>query len=172
MLDPVYLTEPTFLGWTKSMVNDNTLTVYIDKSMKGMTDYTTQMIQSTDWMLGVDFKIVDKKKKADIRFSQQPWFINNNPRIAGIAQYKETYWNVIVRQMYSSDVKKWIINHEFGHTLGLEHPFSSYDGDYYLSKIPYQSATTKDTIMAYNTEGYYPKSWRPADYDALTGMWG
>lgn len=172
MLDPVYLTEPTLLGWTKSMVNDNILNVYIDKSMGGMTDYVTQMIQSTDWMLGVDFKIVNKKKNADIRFYQQPWFINNDPGISGIARYEETHWDITIRKTHSNEMKKWITIHEFGHTLGLEHPFSSYDGDYYVSTNPYRSATTKDTIMAYDTEGFYPSKWRTADYDALTGMWG
>ena len=176
MIDPIFVVEPTFVEWTSQMLEKNTLTVYIDKSMKPMKDFTKELVKATDWMLDIKFKFVKKEKKADIRFYQQN-VIDDDSSVLGYAEYcssnSNSYWNIRVQNFIMNDIKSWVILHEFGHTLGLEHPFDAYDGDYYQTLDPWgdTSATTNDTVMAYNMVEPLPKIWRTSDRDALTGTW-
>ena len=172
MIDPIFVVEPTFVEWTSQMLEKNTLTVYVDKSMKPMKDFTKELVKATDWMLDIKFKFVKKEKKANIRFYQQD-VIDSDPYVVGVAEYCSSYWNIKINRFAINEAKPWVILHEFGHTLGLEHPFDAYDGDYYQTLDPWgdTSATTNDTVMAYNVVRPFPTIWTATDYDALTGTW-
>jgi hypothetical protein len=64
--------------------------------------------------------------------------------------------------------------HEFGHTLGLEHPFDNGDGDYYGSTSSAASAFPEDTVMAYRSPqgSSWPTWYSTNDINALVSVWG
>jgi hypothetical protein len=172
MLEPTYLIESTFVDYTKGLMDKNILTVYLDRSLDDMRPFVKQMVKETDKMLDIKFKFRKKAEKADIRFYQKDQVYPGH-NYAGYAQYhNNSHWEVSVKKDYYDAAKSWILLHEFGHTLGLEHPFDNYDGDYYVTTNPAgNGATTNDTVMAYRVDGSYPSTWRTADLDTLTGIW-
>ena len=71
--------------------------------------------------------------------------------------------------------RHYILLHEFGHALGLEHPFDARDGDV-LNGItdPWHSAHPEDTVMAYRdpSSGTWPDFFTHNDINALISAWG
>ena len=71
--------------------------------------------------------------------------------------------------------RRYVLIHEFGHSLGLEHPFDAGDGDA-LNGItdPWQSAYPEDTVMAYRNplSGQWPDFFSDNDLNALVEVWG
>lgn len=61
--------------------------------------------------------------------------------------------------------------HEFGHALGLEHPFDDDDGDVFGTRT---STSVDDTLMAYGrpASGVDPTAYKVIDIAALQGIWG
>lgn len=172
MLEPTYLIDDTFVNYTKGLIDKNILTVYLDKSLDDMKPFVKRMVKETDKMLGIKFKFRKKTEKADIRFYQKDKVYPGQNYIGVAEYYENSHWEVSVKQNYNERVKPWIFLHEFGHTLGLEHPFDDYDGDYYLTTNPYgNGATINDTVMAYQRVDSYPSTWRTTDRDVLTGIW-
>ena len=65
--------------------------------------------------------------------------------------------------------------HEFGHSLGLEHPFEAGDGDAVNGITdPWLSAYPEDTVMAYRNpfSGSWPDFFTDNDMNALIEAWG
>ena len=65
--------------------------------------------------------------------------------------------------------------HEFGHSLGLEHPFNDQDGDSFGGIDPWTSDVfPEDTVMAYRrpSTGEWPQWFSPSDIRALVETWG
>ena len=174
-LEPTHLIDDTFVDWTSGLINKNTLTVYLDKSLEDMKPVVKKMVKETDKMLSIKFKFKKKEEKADIRFYQKDQVsIDSYHNLAGLADYHEnSHWEISVKKGYFAFAKTWVFLHEFGHSLGLEHPFDNYDNDYYMTTEPWEGgATINDTVMAYQRVDSYPLTWTIADRDALTGVWG
>ena len=65
--------------------------------------------------------------------------------------------------------------HEFGHALGLEHPFEDGDGDTVNGITdPWSSVFPEDTVMAYRVpqSGSWPEFFTDNDLNALLQIWG
>ena len=132
------------------------------------------MIRGTDKIIGINFAFTTNKKIADIKFYQNSYFPEG---VLGDTIYDcDNGWQISINRSQTPENKKWTIIHEFGHTLGLEHPFDDSDDDYYetTNMFSYKGATSDDSVMTY-MYGYtnpYPSFWTANDYLALTDIWG
>jgi len=71
--------------------------------------------------------------------------------------------------------RQYALIHEFGHALGLEHPFEAKDGDVFDGNIdPWSGAYPEKTIMAYRSpgHGFWPDFFSDNDLNALVEVWG
>lgn len=71
--------------------------------------------------------------------------------------------------------RRYALVHEFGHALGLEHPFDSSDGDAAKGiSDPWNSSFPEETVMAYRNPlfGEWPQFFSENDINALTRIWG
>ena len=71
--------------------------------------------------------------------------------------------------------RRYALIHEFGHSLGLEHPFEDRDGDVWNgSTDPWSSAYPEDTVMAYRSprNKAWPDFFSTNDLNALIQVWG
>ena len=71
--------------------------------------------------------------------------------------------------------RRYAYLHEFGHTLGLEHPFDAADGDSVGGTNPWTSSIfPEDTVMAYRSPltGQWPQWFSSSDIRALVETWG
>jgi hypothetical protein len=153
-------------GFTYPIFSDGIVTAFIHKSCEPKA-FIKSMLSFTENLIGVDFKLVKKGKNAELRFYEIP-LIANDPTYLGLAfPYTSRVgntWNLYVKSDTSYS-KEWLYLHEFGHFLGMEHPFDDTDGDVVYGE------STNDTVMSYN---YQPSSYwwfRQADIDTITGIW-
>jgi RTX toxins and related Ca2+-binding proteins len=75
----------------------------------------------------------------------------------------------------NQDYRQYVNLHEWGHALGLEHPFEAGDGDVYAGNVnPWTSAYPEETVMAYRDplSGDWPDFFTPNDLNALIAIWG
>ena len=71
--------------------------------------------------------------------------------------------------------RKYALIHEFGHSLGLEHPFEASDGDVFNGITdPWSSAYPEETVMAYRNplNLRWPEFFSDNDLNALIQVWG
>lgn len=94
------------------------------------------------------------------------------------SQLRSSWWEIFLNgpELHRStiDFVDYVLIHELGHTLGLEHPFDSSDGDFYLSTDPQRSAFPEQTVMAYRLpqQGVWPSWYSENDIGALQQIWG
>jgi hypothetical protein len=162
----IELFSQPYYGFTYPILSDGVVKTFIDKSCEPKA-FIRVMLSYVENLIGVDFKFVKKAKKAELRFYEIP-LIANDPTYLGLAfPYTSRVgntWNLYVKSDTSYS-KEWLYLHEFGHFIGMEHPFDDTDNDVWYNE------STNDTVMSYN---YQPSSYwwfRKADIDTITGMW-
>ncbi len=153
--------EP-YYNFTSQFLQDNKINVFIHKSCEPV-EFIKDLISFTDSLLDFSFKIVKKRKNAEIVFSEQN-LVYDTPEYLGIAIPNYDRWNLIIRKS-AGVYKNWVYAHEFGHALGMEHPFDDTDGDVWYN------STTNDTLMSYEYRSSRNWFYRQADIDTITGIW-
>ena len=105
--------------------------------------------------------------------------INGNPLGIAVANIKEgkLWYEIILNggDLVDDYYRRYVFLHEYGHTLGLEHPFDDQDGDSAGGTDPWTSKIyPEDTVMAYREpqSGEWPQWFSDSDIRALVKMWG
>ena len=139
---------------------------YADDLGNGLRDDILWSMERISDVLPFEFQEVSSDSEAE-------WNLKWLPRDSGWAGYASgssySGWNISFNQVidYSDEFDRHLVLHEFGHALGLEHPFDDRDGDVW------EGADVRDTVMAYqpSPDGYLIDYSR-ADWDTLTGLYG
>ena len=136
------------------------------------------LIDSTDKLIDLDFNEVKERDQADLLIVG---YCNQSDRKEGaITQSASGAQYVMIlngcRGVANGVIDPaWLFLHEFGHALGLEHPFSDIDGDCLFDNKPFspRSADSGLTVMAYKQGVKGPPSFFTAyDLSVLRRIWG
>ena len=135
-----------------------------------------------DSLIDLDFRFTTSKDTADLDFFVDSTIsLGGTGTTLGIALSNSSagrnWWEIALNGpalQNQPDYLRYATIHEFGHTLGLEHPFDNGDGDYYGSTSSTASAFPEDTVMAYRSpQGSSWPNWYSAnDINALVSIWG
>ena len=140
------------------------------------------LIRQVDNIIDLDFKRVDKAKSADILI-----YVLCEPDYQNEYGIVTTNFEGTKVVLLLNECTKILENaedgridqlflHEFGHVLGLEHPFDISDGDCIFSteKFTEQSVHLGQTVMAYRIppNNKIPRFFTSLDIKALIEIWG
>ena len=148
----------------------------------GLYSFITSSLQQLDSQIKLNFRFVSDPAVADVRFYLDSEInVGGGDTTLGISLNNTTpsgnFWEVMLNTPAfggQSDYRNYAALHELGHTMGLEHPFDTSDGDVYLSSSPSRSAFPEDTVMAYrDPQGRrWPAKYSNNDIAALQTIWG
>lgn len=175
-------------GSSIPMGADGVITYSIDSSLSQYAGFINDTFAQLEASLDIDFVEVepDRIETTQVRrgrgkkFSEVQTFVESEAElefvgqdlilgdrnIAGLADYQgDGSWDLIVKtdNSYTDEFNKYIILHELGHGLGLEHPFSYTDGD------GVDGITGEQSVMSYDWTS--ADFFREADVSTLEGMW-
>jgi serralysin len=143
-------------------------------------DFLVAALERLDSLIDLDFERTLDAASASTRYFHDSVFtIDGNP--LGITTANggpaERWFEVLLDGSRLTDeaYRRYAALHEFGHTLGLEHPFDAEDGDSSGGTSPWTSTVfPEDTVLAYRNprSGAWPQWYSPADLQALVEVWG
>ena len=120
-------------------------------------DYFNTMVRWLDSLIDLDFRQVDNASSANVDLYYETEInLGGVGLTLGLATTSgvggwELYLNYFALHDDES-YRRYALLHEFGHSLGLEHPFEARDGDVFNGiKDPWASAYPEDTVMAYRS---------------------
>ena len=144
-------------------------------------DYIRSIVNRLDSIIDLDFAFVGDAAQADTAFYYDQDIDvggSGSGQTLGIAVAGSAGWELFVNypEVASNwDYRQYVNVHEWGHSLGLEHPFEAGDGDTYDSNTdPWTSAYPEQTVMAYRSpeSGDWPDFFTTSDLNALIEIWG
>ncbi len=134
--------------------------------------FIQELFIDIDELIDLDFTEQKTKNRSEIDIYSVSFSSTFNSNVIGQAITKKnsggSWWNILWKNNdnYSdtTDLQKYTLTHEIGHSLGLSHP----------NDDPYNTNwDTSDTIMSYNIpESGYSTSFSEADLNALISIWG
>ena len=143
-------------------------------------DYFNAMVRRLDRIIDLDFRQVGTAESADVQlYYDTDIEVGGGGNTLGLATTSGFGgWELFINYPeleYDEAYRRYVLIHEFGHALGLEHPFEAGDGDV-LNGItdPWRSAYPEDTVMAYRNpaSGVWPEFFTSNDLQALIQIWG
>ena len=144
-------------------------------------DYIRSIVNRLDSIIDLDFAFVGDASQADTAFYYDQEIEvggGGNSQTLGLAISGSVGWELFMNYPEIEDDEKYrrYVNiHEWGHSLGLEHPFEASDGDTYDGNTdPWASAYPEQTVMAYRNplSGDWPDFFTTSDLNALIEIWG
>ena len=140
--------------------------------------YFDAMVRRLDNVIDLDFRRSSSAVDADVDIYYDTEIELGGGNTLGLATSSGDGWELFLNYPeveFDEAYRRYVVIHEFGHSLGLEHPFDEDDGDV-LNSItdPWQSAFPEDTVMAYRNplSGQWPNFFTDNDLSALVNVWG
>ena len=143
-------------------------------------DFFRSIVAHLDNIIDLDFRQVDNALGADVDLYYDTEInLGGGGVTLGLATTSglggwELYLNYPALDT-DEPYRRYALIHEFGHSLGLEHPFEARDGDVFNgSTDPWSSAYPEDTVMAYRSPRgeSWPEFFSDNDLNALIEVWG
>ena len=137
-----------------------------------------RLIDATDHLISLDFQEVSRPEMADLLIVG--YCMKTDVKEGAVSQNAEGTQYIMVLNgcrgiATGQEDPVWLFLHEFGHALGLEHPFSDIDGDCLFDNDPWSTASADAslTVMAYKPDPAGPARFF-TDYDiaVLRSIWG
>ena len=143
-------------------------------------DYFNALVRRLDSIIDLDFIRVDNPISADVELYYDTEIdLGGGGITLGLATTSGLAgWELYLNYSALDDdepYRRYALIHEFGHSLGLEHPFEPRDGDLFNgSTDPWSSAYPEDTVMAYRSprSESWPEFFSDNDMNALIEVWG
>ena len=142
--------------------------------------FVRSMVSRLDGILDLDFRETAMASEADVDFyyDTEIELGDGDGTTLGLATTSGKSWELFVNypEVENQEAyRHYVLIHEFGHALGLEHPFDSGDGDVVNGITdPWASVYPEDTVMAYRNpaSGQWPDFFTENDLNALIEIWG
>ncbi|WP_155724873.1 matrixin family metalloprotease [Prochlorococcus marinus] len=148
-------------------------------------DYFLSSVSAIDQQIALDFRFTERPQDADLRiyFDTAIEIPDASGEILGLALANQTqgqapFWEIMLNKPAfrgNENYLRYAALHEFGHSLGLEHPFDNSDGDAVDGITdPWNSAYPEETVMAYRSPqfGLWSNTFTRNDLRALQLIWG
>ena len=143
-------------------------------------NYFNTMVRRLDSIIDLDFRQVGSADSADVDLYYDTVIdLGGSGTTLGLATTSgRGGWELFVNypEVENDEAyRRYVLIHEFGHSLGLEHPFEAGDGDVVNGETdPWNSAYPEDTVMAYRypSSGTWPDFFTINDLNALIEVWG